>query len=267
MASTPMENPFTSKDLADFIYNNKLPEVYVVMDELKSKNKDLYRFLQACYQGGFKDTIEKAVAMKRLVDPLTCPEEFLPYLFKSWGLPYFEDIGVYYNRKFLDNIGTFIKIRGTMGGTRYIIRALTGFESELEYVRETTEDLNGRYLYVTLVTDNLLSVNEMEVSTYTISRFLQEHMPFYIRVVNRGVRVEKSELFWKTNINILAMGEHYHYDLSFKVVDRTLNGERKSLTIVGSHVNYDLTTCSKTRRGNRVFTVLGNHKHYTLPHN
>ena len=154
-----------------------------------------------------------------------------------------------------------------MGGTRYIIRALTGFESELEYVRETTEELDGRYLYVTLITDNLLSVNEMEVSTYTISRFLQEHMPFYIRVVNRGVRVEKSELFWKTNINILAMGEHYHYDLSFRVVDKTLNGERKSLTIVGSHVNYDLTTCSKTRRGNRVFTVLGNHKHYTLPHN
>ena len=150
-----------------------------------------------------------------------------------------------------------------MGGTRYIIRALTGFESELEYVRESTEELDGRYLHVTLIIDSLLSVNEMEVSTYTISRFLQEHMPFYIRVVNKGARVEKSELFWKTNINILAMGEHHHYDLS----KRTINGERKSFVIVGSHINYDLTAYLKTKRGNKVFTVLGNHKHYTLPHN
>ena len=232
--------PFTSEELADFIYEKKIPALYRIADSEGTKNNDLHRFMQSAFQGGYTDTLVKSAMMKSLVNPRTCPDEFLPFLFKSWGLPYFEDIGIYYNRKFLENIGTFLRRRGTMGGTRYIIRALTGFRSLLEYERKTTSEENGRYLYVTFLLDSISELETLEVSTYTVTRFLQEHLPFYLRVINKGAVVEQEEIVWKTNAQVMSIGEVVHYDLTLGALGRTVATRRRGIVTVGTHNHYVL---------------------------
>lgn len=233
--------PFTSEELADFIYNKKIPAVYRIADEEGTKKKDLYRFLQVGFQGGYTDTLEKAAMMKALVNPMTCPEEFLPYLFKSWGLPYFEDIGVYYNRKFLQNIGIFLKMRGTMGGTKYIIRALTGFDSNLTYKRVDTDEEKGRYLYVEFLLHTLKELEELDVSTYTVTRFLKEHLPFYIRVMNRGAVITQVEELENYNALVSAIGMSCHYNLVPNNLSRKIINRNRNVIVVNNTVHYNLS--------------------------
>lgn len=173
---------FTGSDLADFLYYKKLPPLYRNKDA-EEGNLALYRYLHACIEGGFNDFLEQAAKMTDLIDPWKCPAEYLPYLYASFGLPYFEDIGEYYNRRFLSNVGELLKRRGTIGGIRYLVRTLTGMESEINYRRETEGEEQGRYLDVFPHFPDVTSLAEVEVTSYTINRFLDLHVPFYIRTI------------------------------------------------------------------------------------
>lgn len=173
----------TGQELADFLYNRKLPVLYRNMDASETEKQDLYRYLQAVFQGGFNTTLEQIAAMTDLVNPLTCPVEYLPYLYQSFGLPYFEDIGEYYNRRFLASIGEFLRRRGTIGGVRYLVRVLTGMESQISYERVMNEKEHSRYLHVYPVFPDVTSLAEIEVTSYTIKRFLDLHLPFYLRSI------------------------------------------------------------------------------------
>ena len=174
---------FTGKDLLDYIYYKKMPELYRNYDEAYTDKKDLYRYMKAALEGGFDETLDLAAKMTDLVDPWKCPVEYLPYLYASWGLPYFEDIGEYYNRKFLANICEVLKRRGTYGGIKYLVRVLTGMESELRYERVISETETSRRLEVIPEFPSVMSLNEVEITSYTIQRFLQMHIPFYIRTI------------------------------------------------------------------------------------
>lgn len=209
---------FTTNDLAEYIYNRKIPEIYRIADDEVSADKDLNRFLHVGIEGGFGNTLDKAKSLRSLVNPLTCPPQCLPFLASSWGIPYFEDIGVYYNRKFLSNIGEFLKRRGSMGGVKYIIRSLTGFDSDLEYKRISEGKEQGRYLYYTL---NPNSINDLKskkdkfsVYSKVVSKFLQANVPFYIRVVYKGIVVRQEEKMENRSLNVLSINSSYHYDLT-----------------------------------------------------
>ena len=179
---------FTGSDLANHLYYNKLPSVYRNYDQEYTKKKDLYRYLHAVNEGAFNDTLEQAYSMTKLVDPLTCPEKWLPYLYYSWGLPYFEDIGVYYNRKFLSTIGEFIRRRGTMGGIRYIIRVLTGLECDLHYERETDGDVSiGRYMHILLKSKDLEKLKSIDFDSGIVNRFLELHIPYYFTSIDTSL--------------------------------------------------------------------------------
>lgn len=174
---------FTGQELVDYIYYKKLPELYRNYDAEYTDKKDLYRYLKATLTSGFDETLDLAAKMTNLVDPWKCPVEFLPYLYASWGLPYFEDIGEYYNRKFLANICEVLKRRGTYGGIKYLVRVLTGMESDLSYERVITDNETSRKLTVRPVFPTVESLNDVEITSYVIQRFLEMHIPFYIRTI------------------------------------------------------------------------------------
>lgn len=209
---------FTTNDLAEYIYNRKIPEIYRIADDEVSVDKDLNRFLHVGIEGGFGNTLDKAKSLRSLVNPLTCPPQCLPFLASSWGVPYFEDIGVYYNRKFLSNIGEFLKRRGSMGGVHYIIRALTGFESDLEYKRVSEGAEKGRYLFYTLNLDSTETLKDkkskFEVYSKVVSKFLQANVPFYIHVVYKGIVIRQEEEMTNKTLNLLSINSNHHYDLT-----------------------------------------------------
>ena len=84
-----MSKEFSAKELSDFLYYRKLPEVYRMADEESTEKKDLYRYISALIEGAFDDTLVKAAEMKNLVDPWKVNKDILPLLYKAWGIPYF----------------------------------------------------------------------------------------------------------------------------------------------------------------------------------
>lgn len=172
----------TSKDLLTLLYDRKLPQVY--RDEDKSLGLPLKRYLESLIDGGYRGTIEDIESMAYLVDPEKIPDKFLPYLCESFGLTYFPDIDTSYQRKFLMNIGEVIKRRGTFSSIHYMIRVLTGLESELSV--EMIEDDQGRNKYalnVVLLANSVEQLSEIELSMKVVADYIQANVPFYTTVV------------------------------------------------------------------------------------
>lgn len=160
----------TSESLLNLLYGRKLPQVYREYDS--TVKLTLKRYLDSLIEGGFCGSIEDIERVMLLIDPENIPEKFFPYLCESFGLEYFPDIDVSYQRKFLMNIGEFTKRRGTFFSVRYMIRALTGLEAELY--------LEGNTLNITLLSKTLEQMNSMEISVGIIRNYIQTQIPYYI---------------------------------------------------------------------------------------
>ena len=233
-------------DIVDFIYYNHLPKVYSEYDKKYTKHQDLYKYLQASLYSGSEYLLDKSRGIKELVDPLKCPEELLPLLYKCWGLEYFQDIDVYYNRVFLANIGEFIKRRGAIGGIQFIVRTLTGMESRVEYERKTKEHdgINGRYLHLTLLANSVNQANNASTNIYVVSRFLRQHIPFYFDDISSNIEITVTILkdFKQTIQN--AMTEGYSYVLPKQSIHKLKYKEiklaRKNRASLGVSLTYDL---------------------------
>lgn len=241
--SLGLDSPsFNNSDLAEYIYNRKIPEIYRIADDEVSTDRDLNRFLHVGIEGGLGDTLDKVVNIKNLVDPLTCNAKYLPLLASSWGLLYAEDIGVYFNRKFLSCIGEFMKRRSTMGGVKYIIHVLTGFDSVLRYERVNTEEEQGRYLYYTLKLDSLKALDRLEISEKALFHFIKENIPFYITVIYNGALV-----YEKVNTvtqNVFCVSSNSHYNLATDEVmkrRRIVKGFTHSIFSINKAPHYDLS--------------------------
>lgn len=203
-------------DIVDFIYYRHLPKVYSEYDKKYTKHQDLYKYLQASLYGGSDYLLDKARGIKDLVDPLRCPEEILPLLYKCWGLEYFQDIDVYFNRVFLANIGEFVKRRGTIGGIQFIIRALTGMESEITYQRKTkaVDGKDGRYLYIKMLASDVNQANNVTTNVYVVTRFIKKHIPFYFDEIEPTVNIEFVEIKNFAQQLQFVMTKSYMYDLT-----------------------------------------------------
>ena len=202
--------------IVDFIYYRHLPKVYSEYDKKYTKHQDLYKYLQASLYGGSDYLLDKARGIKDLVDPLRCPEEILPLLYKCWGLEYFQDIDVYFNRVFLANIGEFVKRRGTIGGIQFIIRALTGMESEITYQRKTkaVDGKDGRYLYIKMLASDVNQANNVTTNVYVVTRFIKKHIPFYFDEIEPTVNIEFVEIKNFAQQLQFVMTKSYMYDLT-----------------------------------------------------
>lgn len=202
--------------LTDFMYYNKLPEVYRSFD--KPLGKPLYRFLQTIFEGGYAPLVNKNVVNKfrresepplpelsdeeltnlggienllELVDPQKCPNKFLPYFCSSLGIQWFPDLanterGIknndYYNRTFLSNIGEIYKRRGTESCIKYIAKVLTEMDVKLKYERVFNPDktTKSRIMWVELQAETPEDIENVGINAKVIKRYIDTQIPYYI---------------------------------------------------------------------------------------
>lgn len=180
----------TTQDLLDYAYYRCLPQVYrdedakvtfVDKDGVEYK-KPLYRYLQALLYGGYDLALQDIENLLSLVNPETCPAEYFPALYESFGLEYFPDIDISYHRKFLSNYGELKRRRGTYSCISYLARVLTNLETSLTYLRGVYLDEYGRHVIVNLKAKSIMDILNLSTSTYVIKRFLSLFVPYYITV-------------------------------------------------------------------------------------
>ena len=160
----------TSQGMLDLLYNKKLPQIY--RNEDGSIGFPLKRYLESLIDGGYYVSITDIEGIETLVDPMTVPEEFFPYLCESFGFKYFPDIDIYYQRKFLSNIGELQRRRGTYSSVHYLTKALTGLDSELRY-----ED---GVLHIIVLAKNVEQINELNSSMEVIKRYIENQIPYFV---------------------------------------------------------------------------------------
>lgn len=162
-----------SEELLNHLYNRKLPQIY--RDEDSKIGLPLKRYLESLVEGGFKGAIEDIEGLLFLIDPKDIPERLFPFLCQSFGLEYFPDIDVTYQRKFLLNLGELVRRRGTFSSVHYMIRALTGLESELS--------LSGNNLNIVLLAKTIDEMDNLEVSMDIVRNYIRTQIPYYITPV------------------------------------------------------------------------------------
>ena len=163
----------TSQALLDLLYNRKLPQVY--RDEDMKIGYPLKRYLESLIDGGFCGSITDIEGVMLLIDPENIPEKFFPYLYESFGLEYFPDIDIVYQRKFLMNIGELIRRRGTFSSVQFLIKVLTGLEAELSY--------EGNTLTIILSAKTMGQIDDIETSMMVINNFIKTQIPYYVNPV------------------------------------------------------------------------------------
>lgn len=163
----------TPKSLLDLLYYKKLPQIY--RDEDRKIGYPLKRYLESLIDGGFRGSIEDIEGILLLIDPESIPEKFFPYLLRSFGMQYYPDIDISYQRKFLLNIGELIKRRGTYSCIQFLIKVLTELEAELSFEKDK--------LHIVLLADSLEQVDNIETSMRVIENFIQGQLPYFVTPV------------------------------------------------------------------------------------
>lgn len=182
-------SPFT-----DFMYYQKLPEVYRTFDS--SLGRPLYRYLQSLLEGGYADIIYNNTKGTRgidnlldMIDPQTCPAEFLPYYCKSMGIEWFQDLIIeregidpyYFIRTFLCNVGEIYKRRGTESVIKYIAKVLTSMDVKLTYNRVMTGSITKeRTMWVELQAHTEEEIQNVGVNSEIIQRSVNTQIPYYL---------------------------------------------------------------------------------------
>lgn len=139
-----MEITNLKEQFGDYLYY-RLPKVYRDYDvEIKRVEEDegghkventyktLQEYLRAFALGGFQPMLEDLEAIISLIDPATCPEQFLPLMLQHFGLDYIEDIPVKFQRRLLQNAIILYKKKGTLPAVVFLARELSGFSVHVE---------------------------------------------------------------------------------------------------------------------------------------
>lgn len=163
----------TSKDLLNLLYYKKLPKIY--RDADATVDYQLKRYLESLIEGGFCGSIEDIERVMLLIDPETVPDKFFPYLYKSFGLEYFPDIAIPYQRKFLLNLGEMTRRRGTFSSVQFLIKVLTGLEAELSF--------KDGELKIILLARTLEQVDNIDTSMFVIGNFIKTQIPYFVTPV------------------------------------------------------------------------------------
>lgn len=176
--------PLTYEELLKYAYNRCLPEIY--RDRDSDIGNPLYRYMQSIIEGGCNPALQDVEGLLSLVDPETCPEEFFPYLYESFGFQYYPDVDVKYHRKFLMNYGELKRRRGTYSCIKFLVRVLTSLDVKLHYFRGEYQDVYGRYLVVSLQAKTIEDILNLDNDSALIQKFLGLFIPYYITVIVEG---------------------------------------------------------------------------------
>lgn len=155
--------------ITDFMYE-KLPKVYRRMDT----QKQLYRYLQAIFEGGLKPTLEAIGNLVSLVNPTTCPAEFLPILCEQFGLIYLNEVPEKFHRKLLQNIVHLYKIKGTKPCLEFLGRELSGYPCKVVEIPGVDEFELQIYTYDDGDEAELLLIQDI------INKYINLFSPVYI---------------------------------------------------------------------------------------
>ena len=200
----------TNDVFVELLYERRLPKVYRDYDREKAQLA-LKRYLQALTDGGFGLVLTDVEESLYLIDPELCPDEYVPFLIKSFGLPYYPDIDLKYQRRVLANIGGLVKRRGTYAGVRFLSKILSGMECDLEYFRGYHLEKYGRYLVITLLAMTTEQIRDMEISAYLMSRYVKEILPYYIHVIIKAVVAMQTIVL--SRIRHTGITQHSWHDL------------------------------------------------------
>lgn len=193
----------TPESLSKHLYYSKLPKVYI--EEDRKLGEPLKRYLESLIEGGSGGAISDINNLILLVDPKSVPEKFFPYLCRSFGLEYFPDIDVTYQRRFLLNIGELIKRRGTYSSVHFLIRALTGLDASLSLIDKTT-------LGIELLAKNFKEMEDIELSMRVISNYIQTQIPYYmVPVLSSRI---KSQIVESKSYSHSAVGYYKFYKIN-----------------------------------------------------
>ncbi len=163
----------TGDEFASTLYS-KLPKIYRTYDT----DLVLYRYLGAIGDS-FSPTMELINDFVNVVNPYTCPDDYIPVMCDCFYIPYYRDIPLVYYRKLLSDISNLRVRKGTTNCVEYLCRVLTGLEVDID--RENDDD---HILEITLTAESLDKVLDIDVSTSVISSFIKDFIPFYIHTVN-----------------------------------------------------------------------------------
>lgn len=178
-----------ANELSTYVYQ-KLPKIYREEDFKLDQDFPLKRYLESLFNGGLTDFYTLTTNLVNLIDAERCPEELIPFLYRSFGLVFFNDIDIKYHRKFLMNMGEILRRRGTYSCVKYLIRSLTGLEVTLFYNRTP----NARILRAVLYLDTLQDMLSIDTDISVVQRFMRDYVPYYITVlVTADVRAQVIE--------------------------------------------------------------------------
>lgn len=216
-AETP-ENTIISKSAREWsnYFYLRLPKIYRDFDE--GTNFQLERYLDSLIVAGYEPLLRETYNVEDLIDPSSCPEEFLPFLCETFGIRYFEDIPSIYQRRFLNILTSLYKLKGTRAVIEYLARELSGLTVEIELIAdEYIIRLNA------FEEDDLKLVIEQDV----ISRYVEMFIP-----VNVTAKLVTSFTFFE-EVGILVTDN----DMGFNIVDEMTRedlGYEKSAEIFDS---------------------------------
>lgn len=201
----------TNDRLLEYMYN-RLPQVYRDMDS-DLKTTPFRRYLSALILGGYGEQLKEINDFENLVDPMTCPAEFLPYFCKSFNLKYSYKLPSDSQRKVLANIGAIMHRVGTYSCLRFVLRTLMNWKNtHFSYERDPIlngEKKKGRYLdiYIELEEDYDYSRLEEYIRLVELNnevlRYLSQFIPYYIDLVGYLTKVTAINL--ATNYRVVLM--------------------------------------------------------------
>lgn len=227
----------TSADLLDYLYFRCLPGIY--QEEDANIGKPLYRYLQSIILGGYDLAIQDIDNIIKLVDPETCPEQFFPILYESFGLTYYPDVDIKYHRKFLMNYGELRRRKGTYSCIRFLVRVLTGLDVELEYLRGEYLEQYGRHLILNLKAKSIMDILNLATSMEIVKKFIGLFLPYYITV--QVVGSIATQTIGLKYYHGQAIAVTYKYSVRPNKVVRSLTQHRSRVNVVASASYYTVS--------------------------
>lgn len=166
-----MSNLLKSGNFGDKIYN-RFPMKY--REDDIDQNFALKRYLQAMGDGGFQFAIEDINGLTTLIDPDTIKAEFLPLLFRHYGLEVFNGIPEEYLRYLLPRLGEIYAMKGSLQAIDYVCTSISGIKT----ITSVDYDENGNPTVVAKLEMDV-NISDFVPDVEQLNRILEKFIPFY----------------------------------------------------------------------------------------
>lgn len=166
-----MSNLLKSGNFGDKIYN-RFPMKY--REDDIDQNFALKRYLQAMGDGGFQFAIEDINGLTTLIDPDTIKAEFLPLLFRHYGLEVFNGIPEEYLRYLLPRLGEIYTMKGSLQAIDYLCTSISGIKT----ITSVDYDENGNPTVVVKLEMDV-AISDFVPDVEQLNRILEKFIPFY----------------------------------------------------------------------------------------